>query len=264
MGIPPDVASLLDALTLGIREAMGDNLVGVYLRGSLAMGDFDPVTSDVDFFTITERPVSANEFAALAALHETLAKPANPFGDQLEGTYIGRSAAWRYEPGPRFPTIARNGMLEWSAHGANWILERWAVRERGRTLLGADPRALIAPVSSDELRAAIRDRLRDWADFARRTDDPEWGAHLGHKAYVVETMCRALCTLATGELQTKPQAVAWALATLPAPWTDLVERSHAWRGDPARDDTLNAEVQRFVLWAAARGGQARTPPGARS
>ena len=123
--------------------------------------------------------------------------------------------------------------------------------------------AAFAPVSSDELRAAIRDRLRDWADFARRTDDPEWGVHLGHKAYVVETMCRALCTLATGELQTKPQAVAWALATLPAPWTDLVERSHAWRGDPARDDSLNAEIRRFVLWAAARGGQARTPPDAR-
>jgi hypothetical protein len=253
MEVPPEVASLLDALTAGVREALGDNLVGMYLRGSLAMGDFDPTTSDVDVFTITERRVSEDEFTALAALHAALARLPNPYGDQLEGTYIERSAAWRYEPGQRFPTISRNEPLEWSAHGANWMLERWAVRERGITLLGPDPRTLIAPVSREDLRAAIRDRLRDWADFARRPDDPEWRGHRGHKAYVVETMCRALCTLATGELPTKPQAVAWALATLPAPWRGLVERSRAWRGDPAPDESLNAEIQRFMLWAAARG-----------
>lgn len=256
MDVPLAVAALLDALTPGIREALEENLVGVYLHGSLAMGDFDLATSDVDFFTITERPVSASEFAALSALHEALAQLPNPYGDQLEGTYVDRLAAQRYEPGRRFPTIARNGALEWSEHGANWMLERCAVRERGKTLLGPDPRTLIAPVSRDELRAATRERLRDWADFARRTDDPEWGAHLGHKAYVVETMCRALCSLATGELQTKPQAVAWALAALPAPWPDLVARSQTWRGDPARDASLNAEIQRFVLWAATQGTSA--------
>lgn len=244
---------MLDALTAGIREALDENLVGVYLRGSLAMGDFDPATSDVDFFTITERRVSEGEFAALAALHEALGRLPNPYGEQLEGTYIERSATWRYERGRRFPTIGRNEPLEWSEHGANWIIERWAVREHGITLLGPDAHTLIAPVSSDDLRAAIRDRMRDWADFASWPDDPEWGRHRGHKAYVVETMCRALCTLASGDIKTKPQAVAWALATLPSPWRDLVERSRAWRGDPAPDESLNAEIQRFVLWAAAHG-----------
>ena len=263
MYVSPEVASLLDALTSGVREALGDNLVGVYLRGSLAMGDFDPATSDVDFFTITERPASADEFAALAALQERMSLSSNPFGDQLEGTYVDRPAAWRYEPGRWFPTIGRNETLEWSEHGANWILERWVIRERGKILLGPDPRALIAPVSNDELRAAVRDRLPDWIEYANQPDDPAWRFHRGHKAYIVETMCRALCTLATGELQTKPQAVAWALAALPAPWPDLVERSQAWRGDPEPDESLNAEVRRFVLWAAARGGSARTPPDAR-
>lgn len=256
MDVSPEIAALLDALTLGIHETLDDNLVGVYLRGSLAMGDFDPATSDVDFFTITERPITAGEFEALFSLHEALAQLPSPYGDQLEGTYIDRLAAQCYEPGRKFPTIARNGALEWSEHSANWMLERWAVRECGKTLLGPDPRTLIAPASRDEIRAATCERLRDWTDFARRTDDPEWGARLGHKAYVVETMCRALCTLATGELQTKPQAVAWALTALPAPWPDLVARSQTWRGDPARDASLNAEIQRFVLWAATQGTSA--------
>jgi hypothetical protein len=99
---------------------------------------------------------------------------------------------------------------------------------------------------------SVRSRLPDWAAFARQTDDPEWQAHLGHKAYCVETMCCALHTLATGEAQTKPQAVSWALATLPEPWRATVERSQAWRGVQTHDDSLNAEVRRFVLWIAAQ------------
>lgn len=250
--LPPDVAALMAELLAGMRAALGANLVGVYLRGSLALGDFDHASSDVDFFAITERPLSAEEFAALAALHEELSRSPNPFGAHLEGLYIDRHAAWRYEPGQRVPAIQRTEALEWSDLGANWIIERWVVRERGVTLLGPAPATLIAPVSAEEMRAAVRARLPGWADFARQTDDPEWHAHLGHKAYCVETMCRALHTLATGETQTKPQAVAWALATLPEPWRATVARSQAWRGDQSHNDSLNAEVQRFILWTAAQ------------
>jgi hypothetical protein len=212
MAIPPTIAALLADLLAGMRAALDENLVGVYLRGSLAQGDFDSGTSDVDFFAVTERGIADDEFAALATLHDRLSLTPDPFGDQLEGAYVERAAAWRYAPGERFPTIARGEKLAWREHGANWVIERWVVLEYGVTLLGPDPHDLIAPVTAEELRAAVRDRLRDWADFARATDDPEWRAHLGHKAYVVETMCRALCTLATGAPTTKPQAVSWALA----------------------------------------------------
>ncbi|HEX9038029.1 MAG TPA: aminoglycoside adenylyltransferase domain-containing protein [Ktedonobacterales bacterium] len=250
MDVPPVVAALLDELLAGVRAALGDNLVGVYLRGSLALGDFDLATSDVDFFTCTEQPISDDEFTALAALHIRLSASDNPYGDQLEGTYVGRAAAWRYEPGRRFPSIGRGETLTLSEHGANWVLERWVVREHGVALLGPDSHVLIAPVTPEDIRAAARDRLTDWAEFARATDDPDWHTHRGQKAYVVETMCRALFTLRTGELSGKPQAVAWALTVLPEPWRGLIARSRAWRCDPTPDDALNAEVQRFALWVA--------------
>lgn len=250
---PPEVVALLHALTRGARAALGDNLVGMYLRGSLALGDFDPATSDVDFFAITERAVVFEEFARLAALHASLARLPNPYSDQLEGAYVERDAAWRYEPGRRFPTIGRGESLEWAEHRANWVIERWTVREHGAPLDGPDPRALIAPVSREDIRRAVRARLPDWADWARRPDDPAWRSHRGHKAYVVETLCRALYTLATGDLPSKARAVAWALANVPAPWRETVVRSRAWRGDSSLDGSMNAEVQRFVLWACAQG-----------
>ncbi len=55
---PNDVQDLLDFLVAGLRRSLGDNLCGVYLRGSLALGDFVPATSDVDVLAVTEQPVS--------------------------------------------------------------------------------------------------------------------------------------------------------------------------------------------------------------
>ena len=108
LNLPNDVTEVLGDLVQGIKGSLPDNLVGVYLRGSIATGDFDPAMSDVDFFAVTERPVSDIEFAALSSLHERLSNlPNNKFGHELEGPYINRSAAKRFRPGERYPTIAR-------------------------------------------------------------------------------------------------------------------------------------------------------------
>ena len=40
MALPRDVTEALDALLRGTREVLADNLVGIYLRGSLATGAF--------------------------------------------------------------------------------------------------------------------------------------------------------------------------------------------------------------------------------
>jgi hypothetical protein len=251
MSLPYEITGILDALLPGIRAALGDNLVGLYLRGSLALGDFIPETSDIDLLAVTERPVADAEFTALAALHARLATSPHPFANRVEIAYIDRAALRRFEPGVRHPTLGQGEALAWSEHRDNWILERWTVRERGLTLLGPDPRTLIDPISADELRAAVRARLRDWADWASQPDDPDWLLPRAHKAYVVETMCRALSTLACRQLQSKARAVAWALEALPEPWRSIVERSRAWRTDNTLDPAIVPEVMRFVHWAAS-------------
>lgn len=254
MNLPQDVNAILDALLSGIQEILGNNLVGVYLRGSLATGDFDPATSDIDFFAVTERFVSEQEFAALRLLHTRLSQLQNKYGHELEGPYLDRASAKRFQPGERYPTIARGEALEWSEHRANWVLERWTVREDGITLLGPDPKTLIDPVLIEDLRAAVRSVLTAWADWLDHPDDPEWLLPRAHKAYVVETMCRALYTLANGELSSKQSAVAWALETLPEPWHSTVERSQAWRTDTTLDPDIVLEVRSFVLWTVSGGG----------
>ena len=136
---PNDVQDLLDFLVAGLRRSLGDNLCGVYLRGSLALGDFVPATSDVDVLAVTEQPVSETEYAQLVALHAAVDTLPNPYANRLEIAYID-GALRRFRPGLRHPTLGQGETLAWSEHYANWILERWAVREYGVTLFGPDPR----------------------------------------------------------------------------------------------------------------------------
>jgi len=251
MRFPAEVAAMLDALLAGAQEALGANLIALYLRGSLVTGDFDPEASDIDFFAVTERRLCESEFAALEAMHTSFAGLPNRYGDQLEGSYIVRAAARRFQPGQRHPTIARSESLLWREHFANWVLERWMLRAWGMTLLGPEPQALIDAVTSDEIQAAVRANMARWVAWISQPDDPDWLLPRGHKAYVVETMCRALYTLATGELAGKSRAVTWALETLPEPWRATVELAQVWRNDQTVDLSIAPEVKEFVLWIAA-------------
>ncbi|WP_133162045.1 aminoglycoside adenylyltransferase domain-containing protein [Deinococcus aerius] len=244
----PEVRAMLDALLPGVQAALGPGLVGLYLRGSLALGDFDPVTSDIDFLAVTERPVTGEQFAALAKLHERLATLPNPYAHHLEGSYIDRAALRRFGPDERrHPSMGPDWSFDWGDHGADWVLERWIVRERGVTLLGPDPKTLIEPITPSELRTAVREQLRWWAALP---DRPNWLRRRSYQAFAVETMCRAHLTLRTGELPSKPQAVAWALGALPEEWRPLIERSRLWREDETPDPDTLPEVMRFVRWAA--------------
>jgi len=235
-----------------VQETLADNLVGVYLRGSLATGDFID-TSDIDFLVAAERPVSGGEADALVEMHARLATLLNKYANRLEGAYIDRASLRRFEPGRRFLTVECETPLRWKEHELSWLIERCGLRESGVALLGPDPRPLIDPISAEELRDAARRRLREWATWAADPHDPEWLPPRSHQAYVVETMCRALYTLAFGELVSKRKAAEWAVSGLPEPWRELVEKAVAARADPAPDEDAIPDVLGFVQWVAVEG-----------
>ena len=57
---------LLDELLHSMKAILNEELIGFYLDGSLALGDFDPATSDVDFIAAVARPLAPATFDALA------------------------------------------------------------------------------------------------------------------------------------------------------------------------------------------------------
>jgi hypothetical protein len=260
MPLPQDIPQLLDTLLARLQHELGDQLIGLYLRGSLALGDFIPATSDVDVLAVLEHAVSPTLFARLTDLHADLAGSANPYATRMEMVYLDRGAVRHFTPGQQHPTLGQGGRLHWEEHRANWIFERWTVREHGVILFGPDPRTLIDPIGKDELRAAARGRLSDWAAWAAAPEDPEFLLPRAHQAYISETICRALATVASGELWSKPRSVAWALAQLPEPWRTTVRDAQAGRTDRTDDPAKVDDIVQFVQWAAGDSSSCQSEP----
>jgi hypothetical protein len=246
-GPTPDaeVNALLGELLRGVRAVLGGRLVGAYLFGSLACGDFDR-DSDVDVLVVTEEEITGELFSALRSLHARVAAADSPWATQLEVSYIPREALRRHDPERAMhPHIDRGAgeQLRVTRHDEDWVVQRHTLRERGVTLTGPAPRTLIDPVSPDDLRRAMSS-IMWWP--AQILDDPARIRERGYQSYIVLTMCRMLYTLRHGAVVSKRAAARWAQASSAGRWTELIER--AWDGRshprlPARpedvSDTLN-------------------------
>jgi hypothetical protein len=88
----PDINNVLRVFLSDVRAILGTRFLGMYLSGSLAMGDFDE-SSDVDALVVTTDAIPAEVFSALAVMHERLSAGDSRWGAELEVSYIPWSAA---------------------------------------------------------------------------------------------------------------------------------------------------------------------------
>jgi hypothetical protein len=254
--LPPDVSHLLELFLAGLRDVLDENLLGVYFRGSLAIGGFDPETSDVDVLVVSHERVSETEFEALREMHDRLRALPNRFAEGLEVAYIDAAAARQFKTGQEQPNITSHDPFRWERFESNWVLDLWMAREHSPALYGAEAGEVFGTISPEELRRAASWRLREWAGWIRAVPekDREWLNERCHQAYVVETICRGLLTVDSGSVPTKRQAVEWALATVPEQWHAVIEWSQQHRSDEALDDAMVPMLRDYINWAA---GEAR-------
>jgi hypothetical protein len=243
----PEVDRAVERLLEGAVGALGDGLVGLYLHGSLALGDFFPPASDIDFLAATARPLPGAAVERLGALHAAL-KADGGWTARLEGVYLPPAAMRRHDPaGGRQPTVGADWDLGLGPPGPTWVLDRWVAREHGLVVRGPDPHDLIDPIGPDELRAAVLASMLGY--WTERVRDPAWLRPRYYQAFAVLTMCRDLYCLEHGELVSKPVAAAWARRRLEPPWPALIDQASAWRSDQRPDDQGLPQTLRFVAHA---------------
>jgi hypothetical protein len=219
-----------------------ERLVGMYLYGSLATGDFSAATSDIDFVVVTEGDVSDAEVDALAAMHARLAARGGWLAS-LEGSYIPRASLRRWDPADaRHPHLSHDRPFQREEHGADWVIQRHVLREHGVVISGPPPRAWIDPVTPAQLREAVVALLGDF--WAGHGCSDAFLRERAYQVFAVQTMCRALHTLEHGEIASKPAAARWALDALPAELRPAVARALAF---PDGDQTDELEGTRALI-----------------
>lgn len=249
----PALNDVLRELVAGIRGALPENLRGVYLVGSFAVGDADE-HSDVDFLVATERRVSAGEQAALQELHGRLFDLPVAWAQHLEGSYAPAPSLRRVDPARQPFFYLDNGARElvWDAH-CNTALSRWTLREHGIALAGAPPATVVDAVAADDLSAEARRKLEETAAWAREAEGmlTRW-----EQPYIVLSCCRMRYTLEHGRIVSKREAGTWALETLDERWRPLIAAALADRPDPWERVRQQAPAEAAAETAAFASAQA--------
>lgn len=222
----PELRVVLDAYASELSVELADNLVGIYLTGSLAVGDFD-ADSDVDFLVVTKTEISEPTSKRLQAIQEKIYALGCYPAQHLEGSFI--SLADLNDPqivGQKELYYFDNGWtdIDQSVHDNQWHV-RWILRERGVTLIGPRPMDFVNEVPPKELRDEMKKgMLERMLEFEPCLDQPRCysNSRFG-QPHIVLTFCRMLQTLRTGRVESKKAAAEWAKGVVEPKWIKLID-----------------------------------------
>lgn len=224
--IHPRVQALAEEF-LRNADAEAPGLVrGLYLTGSVALGDFRPHTSDVDFVVVTDAAPTPDERAALRRAHgATRARVHRP---QFNGVHLTWDDLTR-DPAACGPVSAVVGGRFRASTRAEVNPVTWHVlAERGVAVRGPAPVELDVCDQTESLRAwslgNLEEQWRRWRATAGRLLTPRGLAALGSLApsWSVLSVSRLHFTLRTSEITSKSGAGMYALHAFPERWHRIV------------------------------------------
>lgn len=239
----PQVNVLLVDLLSSSKSILGNLFVGMYLSGSLAIGDFDD-DSDVDFIFIIKDKVSDVQLLALQEMHVRIHNIDSKWATCLEGYYIPQGELQHYNADDAWHLYLDNGSSELVVvkdNHKNWIFERFVLQELGIIVEGPKPQSLFEPVSPDGLRHTILVELNSWMNEI--LGEPKLLNNRWRQSFVVLSLCRMLYTLQHGKVISKQAAVQWAKKSLDSRWANLIERAWAERPNPPLKAQMQAEPE---------------------
>jgi Domain of unknown function (DUF4111) len=214
---PTGIVTYLDEVVGRLQAQLGERLAGAWLVGSAALGDFDPVRSDLDVQAAATARLERPELEHLAAVlsHPALRCPVRGLEFVLYARQDAPAFQLNLNTGPGMEQHAGYDPL---AEPRFWfVLDLAIAHEHARVLAGRGPAQLLAEPSPAEVIEALRDSLA-WF----RARDP---------AAAVIAGCRAWAWADEGRWLSKRDAAAWASTRLsdPAP----VAKAVAHRADRA-------------------------------
>lgn len=242
-----DINELLDSLLISQQETLDEKLKGLYLYGSLVWGDFDHDHSDIDLLAVVSDEIGDEDYSALKVMHDAIAATHFVWEGRIEVQYatVTGLATFRKQAS-KMAVISPGEPFHVIEAGADWTTNWYFVQDYGVTLFGPSPAALIAPISKSEFIQAVRDHALFWREHVAQMKP-----YRGYQSYAVLTLCRALCTVTTGEQVSKRRAAEWAKPRMPE-WANLIDEALEVRigpADPKWGDPKDSypRTERFVL-----------------
>lgn len=217
--VAEDFLTRADELAPGLVE-------GLYLQGSIALGDYRPGVSDIDFVAVTSRRADPE---LIGRIHGGV--PRRPYFD---GVFV----SWddlRRDPAtlPPGPAVHENRVLAATDFERNLVT--WHVLAQGGVAVRGPERPEIHtdwPALAERTRANLDSYWRPWL---RQTRVSPAGLTAGAVSWGVLGVTRLQHTLDAGEVTSKTAAAEYALRTYGSRWDRIIGEALRIRcGGPPR------------------------------
>lgn len=244
---PERVRAFLGKVVDDFKSILRENLVGVYLHGSLAMGGFVPGQSDVYMIVVVENALTKRLWESLAQVCLSLSKeiggkglemsvilskyaknPVYPMPFEFHYSETWRSRFEKGQIGP-FP----KGDPDLSAHLR-------VINERGITLFGKPINKVFGIISDEDYLKAL---LYDLEDI------PE--SLMNYPVYYILNLCRIMAFIQTRKVMSKKEGGEWYLANEKA-FKKLVKRALEYYLLNLKPDFDSREPSEFVKYVLGK------------
>lgn len=243
-------APLVAELATAVAAALGDELVGLYVFGSLVVGDFDVERSDLDLLAVVGSPVGERHVSRLATAHAGFVADRPDWTDRVELLCAPRAVLAAFPAGAgEVVRVSPGEPLHRTRMSPHWLADLYAAQERGVVLVGPPVADVLPRISREQFRRCVRDSVVAWRVWAHESTAE------GFVGYAVLTLCRALYSSRTGDLVSKAAAARWVAERYPE-WAGLAGAALRWRRDGSTSPNAAASVEllRFVEFVAVESG----------
>jgi predicted nucleotidyltransferase len=244
LAIQTQVNSLLEA----IESLLGENLIGTYLHGSLAMACFNPDTSDIDLLVATQQGMPLGTKRDLAEL--LLQTSAAPSPIEISFLRRGDFTPWQYPT----PFDLHYSEMWRERYQQDLQSDRWQhwneqenydedlashltlLRHRGICLSGQPIVEVFPVVPPQDYLASILADL-EWAK----------GQIGQNPVYLILNVCRVYGYVQLGRVYSKDEGGVWALTFIPQAYQPVVtEALERYRGQHQGQGMDQEQVSQFI------------------
>jgi hypothetical protein len=243
--IPKDLSALLHVMATDFPAILRDNLVGLYLWGSLTYAAFDETCSDVDCIAVTRRDLDDREFSELDGWFKSTGEH-NRWVKRIDMRFVidhefldktSRCCGFYHHTGK----LVRHGS---DGNPIIWI----NIANSGITLWGKEAKLTAPRVSDQCLNDAMLLELNYLKEALASNAGDRSDKAFVHNAYAVLTACRILYSSYHNAVVSKNQAYGWAMETVPPQWRAVIRtaKENRLKNRGSTTPELEDAAMRFV------------------
>ncbi len=221
---PEELKLILDKMVEGFRNILQDDLVGIYLHGSLAMGCFNPKSSDIDFLVIVKDKLEVETKRKIIDVILQLSRSKYMPEKDFEFSVILQKYLEPFiYPTPFELHYSKMWKRDYELDKVDYTKQDddpdlaahiTITLNRGISLYGKLIEEVFHPVPEEYYISSLIYDVEDIPDNI--TKDPVYG---------ILNMCRVLYYLREKVIFSKDEAAVWALENLPEKFKDPVKQA---------------------------------------